>query len=503
MAAKQFSGAIVRIRSILSDWSRMTPISPFESSDRQDRRAVAHAMLDDMLDQLESVRERPLWQPAPDWARGAFREPMPQGPTPLAQAHDLFMRAVAPYGSGNTHPGFMGWVQGGGSDVGMLAEMLAAGLNANCGGRDHMPLAVERQITLWMAELFGFPQTAEGLFVTGASIANFMAILIARTRTLGAEVRTAGLQTDGLKLTAYASSAAHGCVGRGMDMAGLGADALRLVPADADHRLDVMALGRAIAADRAAGFTPFLVVGAAGTVDVGAIDDLGALADLCAAEGLWFHVDGALGALGVLSPQIAPLLEGVQRADSIAFDFHKWAQAPYDAGYLLVRDGAAQKTTFAHAAAYLQRDGRGIGGGDWWPCDYGPDLSRGFRALKVWFTLKVFGAAALGEVISRSCALARQLAARVRAEPELELLAPVGLNIVCFRYRGQNADALNAEIVARLQEGGRVAPSQTRVNGAGAIRAAFLNHRTGPAEVDALVRAVLDLGRAIAQGPTP
>jgi aromatic-L-amino-acid decarboxylase len=236
------------------------------------------------------------------------------------------------------------------------------------------------------------------------------------------------------------------------------------------------------------------VVGSAGTVDIGAIDDLRALASLCREQGLWFHVDGAYGALGVLSPELAPRLAGLEDADSIALDFHKWGQVPYDAGFLLVRDGDRHREAFAAPAAYLRRETRGLAANSPWPCDLGPDLSRGFRALKTWFTLKTFGTERLGAVITRSCALARYLKARISAEPRLELLAPVELNIVCFRYCANNPDRVNREIVIDIQESGIAAPSTTLIDGRLAIRAAIVNHRTEACDVDALVAAVLEFG---------
>ena len=469
-----------------------------DPEDWSDVRAQGHRMLDDMLDHLESLRDQPVWRAPPQALREGFRAALPQAPADLAEVHQQFRDTVLPYSSGNAHPGFMGWVQGGGTVVGMLAEMLAAGMNSNLGGRDHMPLEVEQQVLAWTREMFGFPQAASGLFVTGASQANFLAILIARRRALGPTVRTEGLGAQP-RLTAYASVAVHGCLGRAMDMAGLGSDALRLTPTDAAHRIDLIALRAAIAADRAAGLSPFLLIGTAGTVDVGAIDDLSALAEIAAEEDLHFHVDGAFGALGVLAPSLAPRLAGLERACSIAFDWHKWGQTPYDAGFLLVRDAEMHRSTFAADAHYLRRAERGLAGGDWWPCDYGPDLSRGFRALKTWFTIKTYGAAALGAVIEGTCALAQDLAQRVLAEPELELLAPVGLNIVCFRFRDEKADALNTEIVMRLHEAGVVAPSLTRIGGQAAIRAAIVNHRTEPRDVAALVEATLETGRKCRQ----
>jgi aromatic-L-amino-acid decarboxylase len=456
-------------------------------------RAQAHRMLDDMLDHVQGLAEGPVWRPMPDAVRSAFDAPMPWAGQGMAAAHADFRRTVLPYGPGNGHPRFMGWVHGGGNVPGMLAEMLAAGLNANLGGRDHAPIEVERQVARWMAGLFGFPRGSSGLFVTGTSTANLIAVLAARTQALGAESRRDGVGEAGAGLTAYASQAAHGCIAKALDMAGLGSGALRAIPTVADGGLDPAQLAEAVSADRAAGLDPFLIVGTAGSVDTGAVDDLDALADIAARQRLWLHIDGAFGALAQLSPELRPLLKGIERADSLAFDFHKWGQAPYDAGFILMRDEARQRAAFATAAAYLERRPRGLAAGAPWPCDYGPDLSRGFRALKVWFAFKTLGAEAIGASIARTCHLARRLGARADAEPLLERVAPVPLNIVCFRYRG--SDDLNREIVVRLQESGLAAPSTTVIDGRLCIRAAIVNHRTRAADIDLLVEAVLDVGR--------
>jgi aromatic-L-amino-acid decarboxylase len=460
-------------------------------------RAQGHRMLDDMMDYLEHIRERPVWQPMPGDVRAKFRGDLPVAPSELSAVHAEFMRDILPYSNGNAHPAFMGWVHGGGNAAGMLAEMLAAGLNANLGGRDHAPIEVERQIVQWMRELFGFPETASGLFVTGTSMANLIAVLVARDAALGFDVRRAGVGAGKKRLTAYTSAAAHGSLRKAFDCSGLGGDALRLVPVDHKHQMNLAALKRMIESDRRGGETPFLVAGTAGTVDIGAIDDLDGLADVAQEERLWMHVDGAYGALGILAPEIAPRLAGIEAADSLAFDFHKWGQVPYDAGFVLVRDGELHRKAFAAPAAYLEREARGLAGSSAWPCDFGPDQSRGFRALKTWFTLKVHGLHALGESIARTCELARHLERRVNDSAELELLAPVQLNIVCFRYRCSDADRTNARIVAELQESGVAAPSTTRINGALAIRAAITNHRTNFSDIDALVDATLELGRAM------
>ena len=452
-------------------------------------------MLDDMIDHVAGIRERPVWQPVPPTVRNHFRESFPWSPAALEQVHGEFLEYILPYNGGNVHPGFMGWVQGGGTPVGMLAEMLAGGLNANLGGRDQAPIEVERQIVAWVRQLFDFPEEASGLFVTGTSMANLMAVLVARHAKLGPDARRSGIGPAGSQLRAYASRAAHGCVSQAMDLAGFGMDSLRLIPVDANFRMDIPALRAAIIRDRQEGHAPFLVVGSAGTVDAGAVDDLDAIAALCREEKLWFHVDGAYGALGMLSPEVAPRLVGIAHADSIAFDFHKWGQVPYDAGFLLVRDGRQHYETFASPAAYLRREVRGLSAGSPWPCDFGPDLSRGFRALKTWFTLKVLGGQAIGAAISRSCALAKYLQARVEAEPLLELLAGAQLNIVCFRYRASDSDRVNAAIVVDLQESGIAAPSTTSINGKLAIRAALFNHRTQKQDIDALLDATLRFGK--------
>ena len=464
-------------------------------------RAEAHRALDDILDYTRTIRDRPVWQPVPDAVREGLRTSMPRRPEGLAAACDEFRRAILPFATGNVHPRFMGWVHGGGNAAGVVGEMLAAGLNANLGGRDHAPILVERQVLGWMAELFGFPDTAGGLLVTGTSIANLIAVLIAR-RQANAAVRRSGAGES--RLVAYASAAAHGCVARAMDMAGLGTDALRLVPTDDAGRMLAPAVAEAIGRDRDAGFRPFLVVGTAGSVDIGAIDDLPGLAALCRCEGLWFHIDGAFGALAALSPTLRPLLAGIERADSVAFDFHKWGQAPYDAGCVLVRERAHAEQAFAAPAAYLHREARGLAGGSPWPCDLGPDLSRGFRALKVWFTFKTWGADAIGASILRCCEVARHLAALVDAAPMLERMAPVALNVVCFRYRFEHeANRQNAELVADLQESGVAAPSTTTLDGRLAIRAAIVNHRTRREDAEALVAAVLEVGARRARDPSP
>jgi glutamate/tyrosine decarboxylase-like PLP-dependent enzyme len=313
-------------------------------------------------------------------------------------------------------------------------------------------------------------------------------------------VRRDGL--GGEKLCAYASSQAHGCVAQAMDMAGLGANALRNIACDAQGRIDLEALRRAVAADREAGARPFLIVASAGTFNFGAFDPLEALADFAREQRLWLHVDGAFGALAVFSEQLKPLLAGIERADSIAFDFHKWAHAPYDAGFILVRDGEAQRRTFASPAAYLTRAEAGLAKGEVWPCDLGPDLSRGFRALKVWMTLQTYGTRALGEAMEANCAAARRLGELVEASTDFDLVAPVPLNIVCLSLTGEGADAGNRRLVETLHVRGLAAPSITLIDGRAAIRCAIFNHRTTTEDVESLFARMTELAAEMRAEPT-
>ncbi len=444
-------------------------------------------MMDDMVDHLAGVRDRPVWQPMPDAVRRHFGAGLPKTGAGLAAVYEDFGQTIKPYVSGNTHPRFFGWVQGGGNAVSMLAELLAGALNENCGGRDHVGIAVERQVIGWAAEMLGLPAATSGVLLTGSSMANFIAVLCARYKALGAPARAQGVDKS---LVAYAGAGVHRCVPAAMDMAGLGTEALRLIPLDADFRMDAAALRAAIREDIAAGRKPFLIVGTAGYVDTGAFDDLTELADIAAGAGIWFHVDGAFGALAALSPRQAPLVKGIERADSVAFDFHKWAQVTYDAGCVLIRDPELHLATFAQSTNYLAAAPRGLAGGQPWPCDLGPDLSRGFRALKVWMTLSAYGADMFGRIVEHTCALAQHLAARVAGSNGLELLAPVNLNIVCFGVRGVD-DAGVENLVADLQEEGLFAPSTTTINGRRVIRVAIVNHRTEVGDIDALADEIL------------
>lgn len=452
-------------------------------------RASSHRILDQLIDFLKDVRSRPVWRAPIEIER--TDDDLPMAPRSLEDVWRWLSTQVLPYPTGNIHPRFFGWVHGTGTVGGVVAEMIAATMNSNVGGREHAAVHVERQVVSWAKRIFGFPETASGLLLSGTSMANVVGLAIARNG-VDARIKHAGLAASRLRPIAYVSSEAHVSVTKALELIGLGSDCLHRVPVTSEFEIDPNALLQQISADRVAGLHPFCIIGNAGTVNTGAVDDLGRLADIAAAEALWFHIDGAFGALAQLSPRLQPRLRGIERADSLAFDFHKWLHVPYSVGCLLVRDESAHRAAFATDAGYLAKDGRALSGGAPWFSDYGPELSRGFSALKVWFVLQEHGIEKLAAMVEKNCDQARYLEGLIAQHSELELCAPVSLNIVCFRFRAP--DALNREIVDQLHERGIAAPSTATIRGRLVIRVALTNHRTMRADLDVLVDAIVELG---------
>ncbi len=472
-----------------------------DPQDWQTFRAAAHDMLDAALDKMQSAGDGRVWTPFPDEQKQAFRAPLPRAGA-SAQEVQTRIEALLPYGVGNTHPRFFGWVHGSGTPSNVIADIAAAAMNANLGGRDHGAMYVEKQVVEWCREIFGFPQGASGLVVSGTSVATIVALKTARDRALDFGSRTQGVGSA--RLVGYTSEQTHSCVARAFDILGLGSDALRKIPTDEAFRIDLAALNKAIATDKAAGLRPFVVIGTAGAVNVGAIDDLEGLADIARDEGLWFHIDGAFGASGILSEHVRPRLRGLERADSLAFDFHKWMHVNYDAGFVLMRSEKDHRRAYTERPDYLVATERGLSAGNPWPVEYGPELSRGFRALKIWAQLAQHGTDKLGALVTQNCAQAAYLGGLVEASDRVELMAPVALNICCFRLKVPGCDEgdldrLNDEIVMRLHESGIAAPSTTKLRGQVAIRVNITNHRTRMADMDVLFNAVLELGQEVAQ----
>ena len=459
-------------------------------------------MVDDMLSYLRTVGERPVWQPIPAEIKNSYSEPVPVEGSGADAAYAEFQRTILPFPIGNIHPRFWSWVCGTGTPGGMLAELLAGAMNSNVHAGEQSPIYIEQQVISWLKQALGFPSEGSGVLVDGGSMANFVGLAAARSAKSPSYMQTKGLAA-GPPLTMYCSSETHSSVLKAVQTLGLGCEGLRFIRCNRDFQIDIDALRENIAADRRQGRLPICVIGNAGTVNTGAIDDLSASAQLCREEDLWFHVDGAFGALAALAPALRPMLRGMELADSVAFDLHKWMYMPYDVGCILVRSPEKHRQAFSYSAAYLDAHDRGITAGPISFSQYGLELSRGFRALKVWFSLKEHGLNAFSTLVEQNVQQAKYLADLVAAEPELELLAPVPLNIVCFRFRGSLRDEerlkeLNREIVLRLQEQGIAAPSTTVIGGKFAIRVANVNHRSRREDFEVLVREVLRLGKEVA-----
>jgi aromatic-L-amino-acid decarboxylase len=488
-------------------------VSSEETLDPQDweaMRALGHRMVDDMMDYMQSIEERPAWQHMPDSVKDCLNQALPVDPQPVQEVYQDFVNHVLPYPAGNTHPRFWGWVLGTGTPFGALAELLAASMNTNTGGLDHHSANyVEKQVMKWLKEMLGYPSTASGLLTSGCSAANLVGLAVARNAMAGYDLRKDGVCAASGKMMLYASSEAHSSIQKAVELLGLGSDALRIVPVNESFQIDVDALRGAVAADRQAGHSPFCVVGAAGTTNTGSIDDLDVLADFCQQEALWLHVDGAFGAWAALAPDSRHLVAGMERADSLALDLHKWMYMPYEIGCVLVQRPDVHRATFSLTPAYLVHGegGRGLTGGDLpWFSDYGFQLSRGFRALKAWMSLKEHGSRKYGRLIQQNIDQARYLAELMTAAPELELAAPVTLNVVCFRFVKAGLDdaaldALNQNILVELQEQGIAVPSGTTIRGQYVLRVAHTNHRSRREDFDLLVREVIRIGEELARPP--
>jgi glutamate/tyrosine decarboxylase-like PLP-dependent enzyme len=473
-------------------------------------RAVGHRMIDDMLDYQQQARERGHWRTVPQDTKDRLDETVPHQGQSLEAVYDAFLKDILPYPTGNIHPRFWGWVMGTGTTTGMLAELLTGGMNAHVAGYDQSAALIERQVLNWLKSLMCFPESGSGVLVSGGTAANLNGLLAARQAMAGFDIREEGLY-GGPPLTVYGSSETHSWIGKACESMGLGRRAFRKVPVDDAYRIDVEACRALMRADIAEGKRPFAIVGNSGTVNTGAVDDLVALRALADEMGVWFHVDGAFGAL-VAWTDSRDLVRGQELADSLAFDLHKWGYMPYEVGVILTRDSGAQLATFqppggAARPAYLLSASAGASADTTYFADRGLQLSRSFRALKVWMSFKEQGADRIARAIQDNIDQAHHLAALVKADAELELLAPVAMNTVCFRYRRADLDegaldTLNRAILVQLQMRGIAVPSQTILNGIFAIRVCITNHRSLLSDFDALAEAVVTLGRELAPRST-
>lgn len=458
-------------------------------------RALAHRMVDDSLDHLATLRERPPWTPPPPEVAAALTdEPLPTTAQGAEQVYAEFLSHVLPYAAGNRHPRFWGWMKSNGTPLGMMADMLAASMNVNAAGLHQSATLVELQVVKWLAEVMQFPSDCSGIMASGGTMANVIGLAVARNARAGFELRQHGLY-DQPRLTVYGSAETHNWVTKCLELMGMGRDSFRAVPVDDSFRVDVAAMRRMIVADRAVGLRPICVIGTAGTINTGAIDDLEALADLAAEEQLWFHVDGAVGSLAMLSPTLRPMFRGQSRADSLAFDLHKWGYLPYEVACVLVRDAKAHRDTFATQASYLKMEDRGMLVGGLVFAERGVELSRNFKALKAWMSLKAEGTEHIAAVIEQNVMQARRFSEVAAALPDVILALPVSLNIACWRVAPANTtpeqqDILTRETLLRLQETGVAACSSTMLRGRMVIRLAVANHRSRWSDFEHLLAAL-------------
>ncbi len=468
----------------------------------EEMRQLAHRMVDDAIDYLESARERPVWTPVPLDVKERLKAPAPSEPSDPAKVYDEFRRDILSYPMNTTHPRFWAWYMGAGTVMGALADFLAAIMNPNLGGANHVAPLVESQVIGWLQSMAGFPEDASGLLTSGASMANFIGITVARNTNCGYDVRRKGVRAAAGPLTVYASTEVHSCNQKAVETLGLGSDGMRYIPVNSDYTINLNALEQQVAQDREAGMIPFCVIATAGTINTGAIDDMNAIADFCEREKLWFHVDGAIGAVAILADNVRDQLSGMERADSIALDLHKWMHIPFEAGCILIRNATAHHDSFSLVPEYLERasDAGGLASGSLWFSDYGLQLTRQFRALKVWMSIKEHGLARYGRMMARNVDQAHYLGKLVESNPQLELTAPIVLDIVCFRFNPGGTDIealneLNQSILVRLQESGIAAPSYTKLNGEYCLRVAIANHRSKLEDFDLMVDAVIKLGQ--------
>lgn len=476
-----------------------------ENLDPQDweaSKALMHKMVDDAFDYVKNVRDRKIWQNMPKEVLETFKTKLPKTPSSSTSVYQELQDNVLPYPMGNIHPRFWAWYMGNGTISGVMGDFWASILNPNLGGGNHAAHKVEEQVINWIKEIIEFPETASGLLVSGGSMANYSGLAVARNVKAGYDIRAEGLKKNNLVF--YGSTEVHSCNTKAVELLGLGTKGLKKIKVNNDYTINIDALKKQIALDKANGLQPICVIGTSGTVNTGAIDNLNAIADICEKENLWFHVDGAIGAIAMLSNKVKPQLNGIQRANSVALDLHKWLHMPFEAGCILIKDGYEHKNTFSLIPEYLEKNTRGLASGDNWFSEYGLQLSRRFRALKVWMSLKEHGSEKFGRMITKNVDQAFYLANLVKAHPDLELLAPVGMDIVCFRYNTGNKtlnelNAINKEIKLQIEERAIALPGYTTLNNMYCIRCAISSHRVTNADFDDLITHILSIGKVISK----
>ncbi len=474
------------------------PEISLDPDDWNDIKTLGYQIIDDMVDYLKNVGDRKPWTPIPQQVKEEFKKCIPHQPSDIFEVYREFKQNILPYPGGNIHPKHFSWVQGTGTPMGALADLLAGVMNNNATIGDQSALYIDKQVINWCKELINYPKDGSGLLVSGGSVANITGLIVARN-TVITNSKNAGVYVAAGKLTAYCSAETHNCIGKAAEVIGIGNQQLRKIPVTDKFEIDIDELKSKIKEDKANGFIPFCIVGNAGTVNTGAIDPLDELLQIARAEKIWLHIDGAFGALAKLVPAYSDRLKAIEEADSVAFDLHKWMYMQYEVGCVLFKNAAAHRAAFANAVNYLTAHDRGLAAGPETISNYGMELSRGFKALKVWMSLKEHGLDKYSAMIAQNINQAFYLGEQVQQHQSLELMAAVTMNIVCYRYNPGSLDddqlnILNKELLMRMHELGVAASSSTLLNGRYAIRVAITNHRTRLKHLDEMIAGTIEIG---------
>ena len=483
------------------DKTNIKPEIGLDPKDWNEIKTLGYQIIDDMVDYLKNVGDRKAWTPVPSEVKEEFKKPLPTEPANVFEIYKEFKENILPYPGGNIHPKFFAWVQGTGTPMGAFADLLAGVMNNNVAIGDQSALYVDKQVINWCKELLNFPASGSGMLVSGGSIANITAMIVARN-TIIENAKNKGVYAAEGKLTAYCSAETHNCLGKAAEVIGIGNEQLRKIAVNERYEIDIESLKSKIKADKAEGFIPFCIIGNAGTVNTGAIDPLDELLKIARFENIWFHIDGAFGALVKLVPAFQTRLKAIEEADSVAFDLHKWMYMQYEVGCVLFKNAGAHKQAFAAPASYLTAHDRGMAAGTETLSNYGMELSRGFKALKIWMSLKEHGAEKYAAMIAQNIDKSFYLGELIEQQKVLELLAPVNMNVVCFRYNPGNMDEealniLNKELLMRILEQGIGAPSSTILNGKYAIRVANVNQRTRRHHLEEMIADTVELGNIL------
>lgn len=473
--------------------------SSLDPNDWSNFRSLTHHMVDESINFLEGIRERPVYNivPMSSDVFNSLNEPLPQTGQGLEKVCNDFLKLVLPYPSGNIHPRYWGWAAGGGNVGTIISNLMIATMNSNATGCTQSSTLVERQVLQWCRQIFNFPETFGGLIVSGTTMATIVALNIARNQALGdnRRVRLEGI-IGGPRLVGYASSETHFSSARAFELLGLGRNSLRTIPVNDDYTMNIDELEKSVLNDLETGYVPFCVIGNAGTVNTGSIDNLSLLKDFALKYKLWFHVDGAIGAFSILDNEMKPYLIGIEYADTLAFDFHKWLHVPLDAGGLLIRDKKYQLETFTLDATYITP--RKLVDTYEVYYKFGLEVSRSFRALNIWYTIKEHGTEKLGNKINDNRKQAQYLASLLSQYKWIRIHRPITLHIVCFRIEPDNwtdqekINQLNDDIIMDIQQSGIAVLSSALLNHRLHMRCCFMNHRTNYDDCHVFVNCLMN-----------